>query len=516
MIYKLPKIDPTKVVFFVVFLLLAFFASKLHLYLDDAYFLYPSLKNEFISHFRTYTSYYSIFRPATLIYYYFIFALYRITPFVSHLIPLGLFIFSLIFIYKVLFLQGFSRRHALLTSIFIGSLPFATETYAWFAASSAIISFLIFWFQVYLIERYNPTRKLLFTIFILQTLSVFTYESAVVLPFFLGFLWLKKRGVFSKNRLMEYFKVLLFLGIPEFVYLISRIVIPAKVETRIKIIGIKQIITNWMNFAGYFRNVFINKETFSLYWYQEGVRGLQAFLENPMYALILVLFISSLLYIAFYDEKENLKPDRSISKVWLFGLLCALFPLSWQNNYLPFRVLFLPYSLLIVLVSYQLKKCAFVTSNMWIKLTGLLTLIFIISWGFVLQVQMMRNYNNQYLLDKKAAIEIEKIVTQIHGDHLYDRTNVFLINIPNNMLWSFVYGDYLLTSFYHPWVAEYFLYLQTGVWENIAVELESNSVYKGTVDKSDFLTKRPLTVLRYSGHYNCLYKECFQLEASYK
>lgn len=474
-------IKKPEVLFLLIFVFLGFFLSQLHLFYDDPNYIFPSVAGDYKLHFKNYITNYGLFRPLALLYYYFIYSVYLRFPQLAHLIPLVIFAISTYLIYRILILQKIKKKTAFLTSLLIFSLPFSTETYSWFSATISILVFFIFFLQVYLLEKYRPSTKLLFFLIFLQIVSIFLYESTIFISPAINFYWLyKKTNALSlKKNLIELAAILLISTFYLTIYLLSKIVIRPQFATRTAWIGIAAFFDNWISSLKQLINLF-SPFALKTFWLRETVDGLLIITNN---SLILILFLIILFLIIYRSSTRNLAKETLFSKnnfCWLSALLLSVLPLSWQPLYLPFRTLFLPTALFLITINFLFKKIVY--------LLVLLIVIFL-----SIQVSMLTKYQKQYLDDVKIVKEIEKKTKDLGFHHPY-RTNILIKNFPLNTVDnSYIYGDYVYSIFHNFWSAEALIDLNSGTVKNTAVEFYDGS-YSGRIKKEKFLLLRPLTV----------------------
>lgn len=517
MIMNLLKNRAEKLIFILLFFVIGYFASQLYFYLDDSYFYYLISSHTLVDSFLIYTKDYGLFRPFTFIYYNFIYPLYSISPSLAHLIPVLFYILSVYLVYKTLILQNLHKKISFIIAFMLSALVFFAEGYGWLSANSAIIVYLLFFLQVYLLEKYGTSLKSFLVLLLLQFISIFTYETTFFMPVALGLLWLQKEKetTIHTNVLLRYICRVFILFIPAFLYLSSYLFFPPKIDTRIKIISMQTAIFNWMNYL--FDTVYLfSKTALSNFWGAQSLEGLYILILSPFALVLFILVILIVVYIFFIKDYGSYEIAKNIKakKFWIFSFVMSLLPLSWQNNFLSFRTLILPSTILLILISiYIVENIQYFSRKKYysaICMTVKVIIIIICILSFGLQIKIMQNYRKQYIDDVKITREIHNIILSKYPEN-YDWIYVYLKSLPNNTLSSFVYSDYILSSYYNYWSAEYFYHLITGSWKNIAVEMHYNSVFRSKIPKDILMQKRPLLIMSFTDQKKCSKGACIQL-----
>ncbi|MFA6081479.1 MAG: hypothetical protein WC741_03665 [Patescibacteria group bacterium] len=501
------------VVFFIIFLILGFFASKTFLFYDDITFCFSTITKDYLNFYKNYIKDYGFFRPLALIYYFFIYNLYLILPRLTHLIPLALLTITSFLIFKVLSRQGFNKKQSLVVSIFFLSLPFVTEAYSWLSANTSIIVLFIFFFQIYLIEKNSIKKNLLKIILTLQIISIFFYESTIFMSFALAYL------LYIKGKVKNKLQLALFSIFPIFTYFISKIVIPPQFENRSKFISISEAFSHWQAFLSQLKMLFSNNYLQN-FWSLEFIDGLSFIKSN---AFILILLISVFILITFKlfknEQDYEKKIPRSHMYFWSSAFILSLIPLSWQTDYLPFRTLILPILIFLICLIFIFN---FISNNKKVKnilrlfivpfkvIFIIMTIIFLI-----IQISMINQYVSQFKYDNKIVLEINKKLEDSGFEHPY-RSNLLLKMVPNNNVGRLVYGDYIYGLFHNYWSAEALLDLNSGSFSKLGIEFSDENNFSSSVSKEDFLKLRPLTIMSFTDNQSCLRNECLKVEAVYQ
>lgn len=499
-------------VFFLIFLTLSFFAAKKFLFYDDITFSFSSVTKDYLNFYKNYLKDYGFFRPLALVYYFFIYGIYLIAPQFAHLIPLMILFATSLLLFKTLTYERFSKKQSFAASVFFISLPFVTEAYSWLSANSSIIVLFIFFLQIYLIEKNFIKKNLLIILLVLQTVSVFFYESTIFMSFALAYLLYIKEKV--KNKL----HLVVFSILPILTYFISKIIIRPQFENRSKFITISEAFSHWQAFLSQLKVLFSNNYIKN-FWNLELFDGLNFIKNNP---LILFLFIFTFLLIIaklFIKEDAKEKFFGHYMYFWFFTFFLSLIPLSWQTDYLPFRTLVLPILIFFICLIYLFNLIS--TYQKIKQLTQVFAfffkIIFIImtSIFFLIQISMINQYVNQFSYDTKIVLEINKKLEDSGFEHPY-RSNLLLKNVPNNNLGRIVYGDYIYGLFHNFWSARALLDLNSGSFAEVGIEMRADNSFVSRISKDELMNSRPLTIMRFTDDKSCLTGECLKVEAVYQ
>lgn len=479
------------------------------LFFDDITFSFQAVTKDYFNFYRNYVNNYGFFRPLALVYYFFIYEIYIVLPRLTHLIPLAILVLTSLLMFKALSQQGFDKKQSLAVSIFFLSLPFVTESYSWLSANTSIIVLFIFFLQIYLIESNFIRKNLLIILLSLQTMSVFIYESTIFMSFGLAYLLYIKEKV--KNKL----HLAIFSITPIFVYFISKMAVKPQFENRSKFITIPDIISHWQAFLSQLKMLFSNYYLQN-FWKLEFVDGLNFIKSNPLAIFILTIFflliISRLFKIESTSVKKNSQPFLFF---WLITFILSLIPLSWQTDYLPFRTLILP-TLIIFVCFFFIINLIFVNKTIgkisnFFNLSLKIIFISIIFVFLTIQISMVNQYINQFKIDKKIALEINKKLENLGFEHPY-RSNLLLKNYSSNNVGRLVYGDYIYGLFHNYWSAEALLDLNSGSFAKVGIEIPSENLFSSKISRDELLKSRPLTIMNFTNNEICAKNECLKIE----
>lgn len=513
------------------FFILAQAVSKLFLYLDDVSYIFPSIIGDYQSHFAGYLRDNGFNRPVALLYYYSIFKIYLSRPVLAHLFPLILLFISSIILRKILINQGISRWYSLLASLWMLSIPFMVEIYTWFSASIGSVALLIFMLQVYLIE-YQPNEKSTApAVFLLQSISSFSYETTLFMPLALAYLYLIKRKIPITFQAFKYYlKYMLIFIIPTFFYIIIKISIPHSIPSEFEIGKLPEIFSNFQNQMDQLYELFWTKGPAN-FWYGETISGLKIIINNDIFSSFSVALTGILVYLLLdinsrrekgdavnnIDDKKDLFNEKK-SLFWLMAFFSSLIPLIWKKYYLPFRTFYLPTLLLgifmvFITVGYIRKRKIVFSYNIFLVF-GLVTIALLLL-SLSLQIKMVDNYRQQYLDDEKMINEI-RVTTEYLGYTSENRSNLLLLNMFNSTVFSYRYGDYILSMFANEWSAAGFVDLNSGTIKKIGIEKKEKNIFSSDYSRSYFEALRPLTILKFRGVDSCRQNNCFDLIRSFQ
>ena len=508
-------------IFILFFLIIAIYLIRApFLFFDDIIYAFPAYSQDYFELYRGFFNYFGFFRPLALVYYFYIYEIHRLLPALSHLIPLIFLTASTYLLFKVLLLQGLNRKQALAAGLLLISVPIITESYAWLSANMSIMVLFIFFFQIYLVEKGFFKKNLLYLLFFLQLIAVFLYESVFFMTLALSYL------LYTKERFKNWLKLTIYSISPFLIYAISKTFVKPQFMQKARIITISEVVSHWQSFFPDLK-ILISYDYLKKFWILELVDGVKYLLNNPV-AIILLSFAFILVcnkLINKRDGQESHKREQIKSGVyfWLFAFLLSLAPLSWQELYIPFRLLILPILTLFIslLFLFKLISSDNKAAKMLIYLSTPFKVIFICSIFIFLtiQISMVNQYINQYQSDKKIVAEIDAKLASLGFEHPY-RSNLYLINYPNNNIGRLLYGDYIYGLLRNYWSAEALLDLNSGRFARVAVSIPKTDYaadfFSSKFHKDDFLKLRPLTVMKYTGDESCFKNECLKIEVVLK
>lgn len=505
------KIPIEGFIFIIYFFVIGYFLTKeVFIFQDDIIFGFPAVTKDYLNFYKNYLNDFGFFRPLALIYYFFIFNIYLVLPRLTHLIPLVILTIISFLIFKTPSLQGFNKKQSLGLSIFFLSLPFVTEGYSWFSANISIIVLFIFFLQVYLIEKNFIKKNLLKILLTLQMLSVFLYESTIFMSFALVYL------LYVKGKIKKKLYLTIFSITPIFVYFISKIVIRPQFETRSKFITIPDMISHWQTFLSQLKMLFSNNYLQN-FWKLEFLDGLNLIKGNPLVIILLTIFFLLIINRLFKKEGNHDKEKVIQSNLyfWLLTFILSLIPLSWQTDYLPFRILILP-ALTIFIGLFSVINLISVNKTVEKILNFLnfpLKIIFvsIIFVFLTIQISMVNQYINQFIFDKKIVLEINNKLEDLGFEHPY-RSNLLLKNFSSNNVGRLLYGDYIYGLFHNYWSTEALLDLNLGSFAKVGIEIPTENFFSSKISKDELLELRPLTIISFINNEACAKKECLKIE----
>lgn len=500
----------TWLAFTLIFIILGSQFVKTFLIIDDINFVFPSYTHDYLNTTINYIKNFGLFRPVALIYYFFVYEIFVRIPWLAHLIPLLILICSGIILNKLLRIQKLSSLQSLAIPILLLALPFNVESVAWLSANMSIIVILIFFVQIYLIEKTNDKKYSVIYTFLLQLISIFFYESTLFLSISLSFLLAKKYKV--KKTVLGFLSFF-----PILAYYLSKVVFSHQLILKDKLIGLNEAINNWNISLNQLYELFFSNYFWEGFWKRNIIDGL-TFYQNNIWLLILIItFLGLILKVFMMNQNQEVnvtRYDNSRFNFWLLSFFLSLIPLSWVN-YLSFRILVLP--TIIGIINLFLLFNLFI-KNRFNKLFNInnsklfvFTFIILIFVFITIQISMINKYVIQYQTDKKIAVEIDNKLRNLGFLHPY-RSNLYIKNLPINIFNQEVYGEFLYGIFTKYWTAEAFLDLHSGSFGQVMVEVPGVNYNPSRLSKPDFLKLRPLTVMRYTDNTTCLKNNCLIIE----
>lgn len=504
--------------FFFLFLILAYPAFQLRLYLDDSIWLHLAIKGNLVNYFH----YYGFTRPLTLLYYLFIFRVYDFSPGLAHLFPLFMIISTGIMLFYFFKKLGTSGIGCALISLLIILFPYPVESWAWLAANSALFPVQLFLIQLYIFDLVNVFKKAFLIIFTLQILSVFTYESAILMPISLSYLFLAKYNSGSKLavKIKNYLLYLAVLSFPSLVYISSLLLKPLLISSRYRYIGLSEFSNSWKILTKSFAVLF-SSDALKRFWLPGFRQGSDIIIGNWFLLIFLIGIIVSLISFFFlrdnFDQK-NFQENRP--RFFILSLFLSLIPLSWQYNYLSWRILYFPFCLSVISIALLIRKFTFrfnshtgiyVFFNFFIKISLLGTVILLI----FLNISILDKYREIYDYDQKIAGQIRSDFPIFLGDEYYEHLYIYIRGMPVNISEDFYDGDYNLSTFNYNWSGEYFLNTLGITWKDLALESLYPPEFKSSYSPDVYFSKRPLFLYTYKGKQSCQLEKCLQLNGFY-
>lgn len=507
-----------KIILLISFIILGFFLAKDFMIIDDVNYVFPSITKDYVNSLVKYIGNYGLFRPLGIFYYFIIFEIYVRFPPIAHLIPLIIFFLSAYVLFKVLINQGFNKNQSLIAILLYSSLPFAVENIAWLSASNSIFVLLIFFFQILLIEKNYPPKRLLMKLFLLQLISIMMYETTIFMPFSLAYL------LYKKNKEKNLIKLILLVLSPLVIYYLSKIIIKHSLSFKDKFLDVSQIFNNWFNSLSQLKELFFGP-LINDFWIKEFVNGIAILLRNPIIIIvffILIVLTSVKIFINHNDKdgkENNVIEIKTNLFFWFSSFLLSIAPLTWQEFYIPFRTLTLPFILLIILIICIINFLKFkINDYLFQKIFSFISYFFVILvfiFFFTIQISMINQYSFQYKIDKKITLEINTKLEKLGFEHPY-RSNLLLTNFFNNNLNQVTYGEYIYGLYSHYWTTEAILDLNSGSFAKVAIEIPTEQIYSSSIGKEELLDLRPLTIMSFTNNETCVASNCLTIEAVYR
>lgn len=498
----------------------AFLIRSSFLFFDDIVYAFPAFSQDYFELYKGYFSYFGFFRPLALAYYFYIYEIHRLIPFLSHLIPLFFLTVSSILLVRVLTLQGLNKKPALTAGLLLMTMPFVTETYSWLSANMSIMVLFILFYQIYLIEKGFFKNKLVYLLFGMQLIAVYLYESTFFLTIALSYL------LYTKERLKNWQKLAIFSISPLLIYTISKTLIKPQFIQKARLITLSEAITHWKSFFPDL-NILFSADYLSKFWGLEISDGIKYIGSNSLSLIFLVL--AFILFCNRLMRQKNTPKTHSKIQIntgfnfWLTTFLLSLVPLSWQELYIPFRLLVLPTITFFISLLFLIKLISFnqaaETIISYLSTPVKVIFIFLLFIFMLIQSSMVNQYINQYQIDKKIVTEIDTKLAELGFEHPY-RSNLYLMNFPNNNVGRLLYGDYIYSLLRNYWSAEALLDLNSGRFARVAIDIPKSdyaaAFFSSKFPKNDFFNLRPLTVMQYINDVECLKYECLKVNVVLK
>lgn len=492
-------------IFILIGLILGSVIIKLRLYLDDNVFIFPVILRSFFSHFLQFNYDNGLFRPVALIFYYFNYSLYTLSPQIAHLLPFALHLISGFLLMKLLRKEGVNLCLSLFASLFFILHPFATEQYMWLSSGNEILVNLIFIVQVLIINDLNLTKKVISLIFLLALISVFTFESTFF--FFLPLSILSTTRLIKADRNKEKLKKYLTLGtllfIPNVLYLTSKIIfVPHVLTPRLMINNFSEVIKNVQLLIQNNVELYFNPNSIQNFWLANMQNGLNVVLQNYILLTLFILFIFVLIKFLIQESKlPNKKIDNSTVSFWWLVFLTSLFPLFALKVFnFPFRALFLPSSLFLIAISVSLNK--FLNKEIVIQITSWLLLVAIALFLFI-DISIALKYHQQSQDDDYLT---KKIKVLLAFNNFNDQKPAYLVitNFPHSTVYSkFLHADHIVSCYNYWWCGQASLNMITGMVKDIGIEFKDKSFSTKTeLPYNLFLQQRPIVKMNYIGNGN--------------
>jgi len=503
------SIKAEHIFFALILILYLLYSSKLGLYLDDANFVFPSVSGNIAPYIQSQIQVFGVARILSHFYLQPLFFLYTLNSAVAHAIPVILYVYSMFLLHKILIKQKMDPKIAFTLVAVVSAIPFSVEIIGWLSASHGMLVICLFLVQIYLIETYAKLIKTLYLVVFLQILSVLLYETTILTPIALTYLYLVRSGKFINNftrNLLKYFAYLLILIFPSFAYVILRKLFapPASYD---KLSGLAPM--------DLFSNLFVATDhTFKFLQYNHfnsfvqeiWILGLNSvtnnFLVLGIFVAILGIFFHLIILRRDSEATSVNNPNLNSTLVfWTFSLFVLFGAISFQKFYFSFRLLFLPALIISIILGFFLNHLKKFAIMLW------LILYFIL---LTLQIGLFEGYRLQYAYDQ-AIIKELRIKTENLGFNSQNRVNVLIKDFPSSQVVSEVYGDYLYSIFRTSWSAEAFIDLNSASLKNFALENKDENLFISKIPEAEFYKLSPLAIFSYNNNENCLVSDCLEI-----
>lgn len=508
------KTNLNKIIVILAFLLigviLGYFVAQLGLYFDDNVLIFPAVLRSFSSHFIQYNYDNGLFRPITLLFYYFIYSLYTLSPQIAHLLPFVLHIISGLLLIKLLKKQGVDLYLALCTGLFFILHPFATEQYMYLSATTYIFVNSFFIIQAMIINDSKASNKTILLVFLLSLLSIFTLESTFFFFIPLSYLLTAKftKLLSNKKKIVSNLIFGTILFIPNILYLLSKIIFPAHVLTpRVTISNLGDLSNNFQAMLKNITNLYSNPTVISNFWLQNVRDGLNILVQNYFILTLFALFIIFLIkFIIQTSRSANQKITNSVLVFWWLTFFTSLLPLLALKQFnFPFRALFLPSGIFFIALFVSINK--FFNKELILRIVSFLILFTAASF-LLIDVSIATKYKQQSQQDMNLSKKIKMLLSE---NYFNDQKPAYLIieNFPHSMVYkNFIYADHILSCYHYWWCGQAALNMITGMVKDIGIQFKDNLFSSKTELPPDvFLKQRPLVIMEYLGNGNLKVKK---------
>lgn len=505
---KFLKTNSNKVIivtFLLISIILGYFVAQLGLYFDDNVLIFPAVLKSFSSHFIQYNYDNGLFRPITLLFYYFIYSLYTLSPQIAHLLPFILHMISGFLLIKLLKKQGVDFYLALCTGLFFILHPFATEQYMYLSATTYIFVNSFFIIQVMIINDSKVSNKIILLVFLLSLLSVFTLESTFFFFIPLSYLLMTKfaKSLTNKKKVILNLVFGAILFIPNILYLLSKIIFPPHVLTpRLTISSSEEVFKNIQLMLRNIINLYSNPTIISNFWLQNMRDGLNIIIQNYFILALFTLFIIFLIkFIIQISQSANQKITNPVLVFWWLTFITSLLPLLVLKKFnFPFRTLFLPSGIFFIALFVSINK--FFKKGLILRIVSFLILFAAVSF-MLIDISIATKYKQQSQQDMNLSKKIKMILSE---NHFNDQKPTYLIieNFPHSTAYeNFIYADHILSCYHYWWCGQAALNMITGMVKDIGIQFKDNLFSSKTeLPPNVFLKQRPLVIVEYLGSGN--------------
>jgi len=489
------------IIFTLIGLILGLFVSQLGLFLDDNVFIFPAILKTFFSHFIQYNFDNGLFRPFALIFFYFIFSFYIISPSIAHLLPLIIHIISGFLLFKLLKRQGVSPILSISIGVMFTLYPFATEQYMFLAAGNILFLNIFFIIQLLIIESIHSKKITIISVMSLSLLSIFIYESTFF--FFLPLSYLLSTKFIKSNKNSTWLLSNLIIGtilfIPNILYLISKSVFPSHVLTpRLTIGNVGDLINNIYALFANILLLFFNSNTFLNFWLLNIKNGFYIISHNYFVMFLLIIFIFLVIKLIKKNwSQNNVKLDNIIAIFWWLTFFASILPLLVLREFnFPFRVIFLPTIILLVSLCVTINR--FFSEKVILKIISM-SILFAATLFLLIDISIATKYIQQSQQDTHLSKQVKNLLSK---NYFHDQKPTYLIinNFPNSFVYeNFVHADHILSCYHYWWCGQAALNMITGMVKDIGIQFENGQFSSKTeLPLNIFEKQRPLVILNYS------------------
>lgn len=483
-------------IFILLAIIVGYYVSHLGLYIDDFTLIFPAVLKSFASHFKQYTYDYGLFRPISLIYYYFIYFFYTLSPVLSHLFVFALHAFTSVLLFSILKKQSTHKKLSLTIALLYLLHPFATEQYMWLSANPGTLVNLLFFLQIYIILTLKRYRAAFLLVFFLSLLSIFIYESSFFFFIPLSYLFIMQYKDILRFDKLKITALSLILAIPNLIYIVTKLLFPPHVSQPRLIIGnfteLSVNVSTFLNSLGYL----LSPLSLEYFWLNNIQNGFTIILSNKSIFALLLLAIGLILYALFKKNNDTLSVRKSSFYFWTIAFISSILPLFVLRNFnFPFRSLFLPAVFCVLILSlFFIKRVKSTFLSTVLKLGSVIIIIF----SLLITVGIAQKYSKQFTIDTTLSQNIEDVITA-NGFRDNYPAHVIIENFSHSQVYTkFLYADHVLSCFNHYWCAQASLNMITGVVKNIGIEFtDKNFSSASELPYEDFIKKRPLVILQF-------------------
>lgn len=500
------------IIFLLISIILGYFVAQLGLYVDDNVFIFPAVLKSFFSHFVQYNYDNGLFRPISLIFFYFIYFLYAISPQIAHLLPFIFHLISGFLLIKLLKKQGINLCLSLTTGLFFLLHPFATEQYMFLAAGNVIFVNTFFIIQLLVINNLQSEKKTILIVLFFSLLSILMYESTFFFFIPLSYLLTVKftKLLSNKKKVVSNLVFGAILFIPNIFYLLSKIIFPAHVLTpRLTISNLGDLSNNFQSMLKNIFNLYLDSKTISNFWLQNVRDGLNIIVQNYFILALFALFIIFLIkFIIQTSKSANQKIANSVLVFWWLTFITSLLPLLVLKEFnFPFRALFLPSGVFFIALFVSINK--FFNNELFLKIVSLLILLTAVSF-LLINISIATKYKKQSEEDMNLSKKIKILLSE---NYFNDQKPAYLIidNFPHSTAYAnFIHADHILSCYHYWWCGQAALNMITGMVKDIGIQFKDNLFSSKTELPPDvFLKQRPLVIMEYLGSGNLRVEKIF-------